>query len=252
MTNQETRDAMRGMIDNANDVVVFTGAGVSTESGIPDFRSPGAGIWNKISPIEFSDFISSAESRKTSWRRKFNGNDTMSNALPNRGHRAIAHLIDQGKASVVITQNVDNLHQVSGISNDQVLELHGNAKYAKCLTCDQRYELDDLERTFRDEGNVPPCTVCGGIIKTATISFGQSLPEAVLNAAVYASQACDLFIVIGSSLQVYPAAGLPELAKRGGAELVILNREPTPLDALANLVINDEIGPTLGEVVGVN
>ncbi len=252
MTRSERLVALRGMIDSAENIVIFTGAGVSTESGIPDFRSPGTGLWTKIKPVEFSEFVSSAETRKTSWERKFNGQDTMKNATPNRGHRAIAHLMDLGKASVVVTQNVDNLHQASGIADEKVLELHGNANFAKCLTCDERYELDDLEEQFRSEGEVQPCEICGGIIKTATISFGQALPQDVLMYAVYASEHCDLFIVVGSSLQVYPAASLPELAKRSGAQLAILNRDPTPLDVVADLVVNDEIGPTLGEVIGVN
>ena len=252
MTRSERLMALRGMIDSAENIVIFTGAGVSTESGIPDFRSPGTGLWTKIKPVEFSEFVSAAETRKKSWERKFNGQDTMAKATPNRGHRAIAHLMDLGKASVVVTQNVDNLHQASGIADEKVLELHGNANFAKCLTCDERYELDDLEQQFRSEGEVQPCEICGGIIKTATISFGQALPQDVLMYAVYASEHCDLFIVIGSSLQVYPAASLPELAKRSGAQLAILNRDPTPLDVVADLVVNDEIGPTLGEVVGVN
>lgn len=252
MTRSERLAALRGKIEDAENIVIFTGAGVSTESGIPDFRSPGTGLWTKIKPTDFNDFVSSAEIRKKSWERKFDGDDKMANATPNRGHRAIAHLMDLGKASVVVTQNVDNLHQVSGIRDEKVLELHGNAKFAKCLTCDERYELDDLESQYRADGEVQPCAICGGIIKTATISFGQALPQDVLMYAVYASEHCDLFLVVGSSLQVYPAASLPELAKRSGAQLVILNRDPTPLDVIADLVVNDEIGPTLGEVVGVN
>ena len=252
MIESRSRDSLKTLIDAAAEIVIFTGAGVSTESGIPDFRSPGTGLWTKIKPIDFSEFVGSAEVRQKSWRRKFEGSDKMDTAEPNRGHRAIAHLVDLGKASVIVTQNVDNLHQVSGVPAKQVLELHGNAKYAKCLTCDERYELGDLKEQFETEGEVANCAICGGIIKTATISFGQALPQDVLMRAAYASEQCDLFIVIGSSLQVYPAASLPELAKRSGAKLVILNRDPTPLDPIADLVVNDEIGPTLGEVVGVN
>ena len=252
MTELGALDELRSLIDAADDIVIFTGAGVSTESGIPDFRSPGTGLWTKIKPIDFSDFVGSAEVRRRAWQRKFEGQDTMAKAEPNRGHRAIAYLIELGKANVVITQNVDNLHQVSGIPSEKILELHGNAKYAKCLTCDERYQLDDLEKQFKANGAVEPCSICHGIIKTATISFGQSLPQNVLMRATEASELCDLFLVIGSSLQVYPAASLPELAKRCGAKLVILNREPTPLDVIADLVLHDEIGPTLGEVVNVN
>ena len=242
----------REVLDQSSAVVVFTGAGVSTESGIPDFRSPGTGIWNKISPIEFDDFVRSAEVRKESWRRKFSGDGKMEKALPNRGHRAIAHLIDTQKAHTVITQNVDDLHQKSGIPSEQILELHGNAHYVACLSCQARYELEDLKQQFDELGEVLPCRECGGTIKTATISFGQSLPVDVLSQAEVASHSCDLFIVIGSSLQVYPAASLPLLAKQSGATLVILNREETPLDPYADIVLHEEIGPTLGEVVGVN
>lgn len=245
-------EALQKLIDDAKDVVFFTGAGVSTESGIPDFRSPGTGLWTKIKPIQFEDFVNSAETRRLSWKRKFEGKDSMATAQPNRGHRAIAHLVDKGKASTVITQNVDNLHQVSGIPSDKVLELHGNAHYAKCLTCDQRYELAELKQQYKETGEVAPCRVCGGIVKTATISFGQQLPQRVLMDAVTASENCDLFIVVGSSLSVYPAAGLPEVAQRYGAGLVILNRDPTALDAMADLVLHSEIGPTLGSVIGVN
>ena len=252
MSDMSELDTFRDYIDRANDIVIFTGAGVSTESGIPDFRSPGTGLWTKIKPIDYQDFIRSEEIRKESWRRKFTGEDKMSSALPNRGHRAIAHLIDLGKASVVVTQNVDNLHQDSGVSSQKVLELHGNASYASCLNCHTRYEIADLREQYEKYEEVQPCVVCGGIIKTATISFGQSLPQRVLMQAVEASEQCDLFVVIGSSLQVYPAASLPEHAKSNGANLVILNREPTPLDRIADLVLNEEIGPTLGEVVGVN
>ena len=240
------------LLDDAENIVFFTGAGVSTESGIPDFRSKGTGIWNKISPIEFQDFISSEDTRKESWRRKFSGSGRHSKPTPNRGHRAIAHLIDLGKASIVITQNVDNLHQDSGVPDEKVLELHGNAQFAACLTCNHRYELIELRAQFNEIGTIKPCTICGGIIKTATISFGQQLPQQTLFHAELASQRCDLFIVVGSSLIVYPAAALPQLASQSGAQLVILNREATPLDDIADVVVNDEIGPTLGDLVGVN
>lgn len=252
MSTANDLNLLRTYIEEAKDIVFFTGAGVSTESGIPDFRSPGTGLWTKIKPIDFQDFVRSPDVRKEAWRRKFEGSDKMSDALPNRGHRAIAHLIDLGKASVVITQNVDNLHQKSGIPKEKVLELHGNASFAKCLFCNTAYDLSTLKAQFIELGEVAPCTVCGGVIKTATISFGQALPPDVLNQSIQATGNCDLFVVIGSSLQVYPAASLPEMAKSIGATLVILNREPTPFDRIADLVLNEEIGPTLGEVVGVN
>ncbi len=247
-------DRFRALIDAASRIVFFTGAGISTESGIPDFRSPGTGLWNKIKPIEFQDFVASEEVRQESWRRRFAPKEesNWSDAKPNKGHLGVAKLVEEGKATAVITQNVDNLHQDSGIPDEQVIELHGNTRYAKCLSCELRYELADLKRQFETLGRVEPCSRCGGIVKTATISFGQAMPEAAMAEAQAHTNACDLFIVIGSSLVVYPAAGFPEYAKRLGAKLVILNREPTPLDGIADLVLHAEIGPTMSYVVGVN
>ena len=245
-------DALRAMIDSARRVVFFTGAGISTESGIPDFRSPGTGLWTKIKPIQFQDFVASDAVRQESWRRRFTGDRAMESAKPNKGHDAIAKLIRDGKATAVITQNVDNLHQDSGVGADRIIELHGNASYAKCLDCDTRYEMAHLEQQFTGTGRVAPCGTCGGIVKSATISFGQSMPEREMRRAQEQTLSCDLFIVVGSSLVVYPAAGFPELAKQLGAKLVILNREPTPLDDIADLVVHREIGPALSYVVGIN
>ncbi len=236
------------LIERASRVVFFTGAGISTESGIPDFRSPG-GIWSKMKPIQFQDFVADEDMRKESWRRKFEGSDGMASAQPNSGHMALAKLIDVGKASCVITQNVDNLHQNSGIPDDKVIELHGNATYAKCLDCGRHYDFVPLEIAFKQCGEVPVCEACNGLIKTATISFGQSMPEREMMRAQDATLDCDLFIAIGSSLVVYPAAGFPVLAKEHGAKLVILNREATDVDGYADLVINDEIGPVLSQAV---
>jgi NAD-dependent deacetylase len=243
---------LTAIIESARNVVFFTGAGISTESGIPDFRSPGTGLWNKMKPIEFQDFVASDEVRQESWRRRFSGERTLENARPNKGHKAVAKLINTGKASAVITQNVDNLHQDSGIPDPQVIELHGNTSYASCLSCSTRMEMADVERQFLQHGRVEPCGRCGGIIKSATISFGQAMPEGPMQAAQSATEACDVMIVVGSSLVVYPAAGFPEHAKRRGATLIILNREPTPLDEIADLVLHEEIGPTLSYVVGIN
>lgn len=239
---------LSSLIENASRIVFFTGAGISTESGIPDFRSPG-GVWSKIQPIQFQDFVADPAMRKESWRRKFEGADGMANAQPNVGHRALAKLIESGKASHIITQNVDNLHQNSGIPDDKVIELHGNACYAKCLDCGAHYDFAPLKAVFKVEGEVPNCEMCGGLIKTATISFGQSMPEREMARAQEATLACDLFIAVGSSLVVYPAAGFPVMAKEHGAKLVILNREPTDIDRYADLVVNDEIGPALSSAV---
>jgi NAD-dependent deacetylase len=244
-------DDLRRMIGEARNIVAFTGAGISTESGIPDFRSPG-GIWTKYRPIEFSDFLASAEARRESWRRKFATHETMQKATPNAGHRALARLVEQGKMSAVITQNIDGLHQASGVPDARVIELHGNSTYAACLECGKRHELDWVREAFSDGERLPECTACSGTIKTATISFGQAMPEAEMERAHEATCAADLFIVLGSSLVVYPAAGFPILAKRNGARLAIVNREPTDQDGLADLVINAEIGATMSRAVGVN
>ena len=244
-------DDLARMIADARRIVAFTGAGSSTESGIPDFRSPG-GIWTKFKPIEFSDFIASADARRESWRRKFASDAVMKAATPNAGHRALARLVEQGRMSAVITQNIDGLHQASGIPDDKVIELHGNATYASCLDCGERYTLDWVREIFSLDERLPKCTACGGMIKTATISFGQSMPEDEMERAREVALEADLCITIGSSLVVYPAAGFPIMAKRNGARYVILNRDPTDQDPIADLVINAEIGPTLSRAVGVN
>jgi len=239
------------MIASSSHAVVFTGAGISTESGIPDFRSPG-GLWTKNQPIDFRDFVASEEARREAWRRKFNMDGVMKTAEPNRGHRAVEKLVRLGTVKSVITQNVDGLHQASGIPDAKVIELHGNTTYARCLECFERYELAPIRAAFEADETLPICEKCDGIVKTATISFGQSMPEVEMRRAEIEALAADLFLAIGSSLVVYPAADFPALAKRNGARLVILNREPTPLDGFADLVLNDEIGPVLGDAVGVN
>jgi NAD-dependent deacetylase len=225
-------------------ILVFTGAGISTESGIPDFRSPG-GVWSKMQPIYYQDFVASEEVRREAWRRRFSNADGWVGAKPNRGHHAVAELIRSGRASAVVTQNVDNLHQESGVPEDKVIELHGNSTYARCLKCHTRAELTDLESEFRQTGTVGPCKQCGGIIKSATISFGQQMPELPMRRALQETLACDLFLVLGSSLSVFPAADFPVRAKENGAKLVIVNRDPTPLDGIADLVIHEGIGDTL-------
>lgn len=242
-------DEFSRMLAASKRAVVFTGAGISTESGIPDFRSPG-GIWSQYQPIDFREFLASEEARRETWRRKIAVDETVSRAEPNRGHRAIAQLVGGGKVSSVITQNIDGLHQRSGIPEEQVIELHGNGTYAACLECMRRYQLADLFAAFKINEEPPVCE-CGGFIKSATISFGQPMPFEPMRRARAESTSCDLFIAIGSSLVVYPAAGFPAVAKQNGSRLVILNRDPTDLDYLADLVLNLEIGPTLGAVTGV-
>lgn len=227
---------------------MFTGAGISTESGIPDFRSPG-GVWSKMKPIYFQDFVASEEARFEAWTRVFNKTAGWTGASPNSGHFAVARLIASGKASAVITQNVDNLHQDSGVPAAKVIELHGNASYASCLSCGARHELEELEPGFVERGEIPMCFQCAGLLKTATISFGQPMPAGPMARAEEETLAGDLFLVLGSSLVVRPAADFPVLAKRNGATLVIVNREETPLDGIADLVIHDEIGSTLAAAV---
>jgi NAD-dependent deacetylase len=228
--------------------VIFTGAGISTESGIPDFRSPG-GIWTKMQPISFQDYLASPEARCLSWQRRLEMEETWKTVAPNEGHRAVAELVAKGKVSHVITQNIDALHQISGVPAAQVIELHGNTRVARCLDCGTRAEIADVLAHFQAHGEAPACAACGGVIKTATISFGQPMPEGEMARAQAATLACDLMLVLGSSLSVYPAAGFPLLARRNGARLAILNREETPQDVHADLVINAEIGPTMGLVI---
>ena len=243
-------EALRTMLEASRNCVFFTGAGISTESGIPDFRSPG-GVWTKYQPIDFNDFLASEEMRRESWRRKFATDDLIGKSEPNKGHLAVAKLARLGKAACIITQNIDGLHQRSGIPDEKIIELHGNTTYAACLECGRRSELDDIRPAFEKDETLPLCDQCNGIVKTATISFGQAMPLEQMQAAEAATLASDLFIVVGSSLVVYPAAGFPELAKRNGAGLVILNRDPTPLDRKADLVLHTEIGPTLADAVGL-
>ena len=239
------------VLEAAKRIVVFSGAGISTESGIPDFRSPG-GIWSKYQPIDFRDFVASEEARRESWRRKFATEETFAKAEPNRGHRAVAALVERGQASSVVTQNVDGLHQRSGVLEAKVIELHGNATYASCLECHSRYDLDPIRAAFQDDETLPVCAGCGGTVKTATISFGQAMPEEAMRRAELETLACDLFLVVGSSLVVYPAASFPALAKQNGATLIILNRQATPHDDIADLLLASEIGDTLGPAVGVD
>src|SRR5215475_1959683 len=168
-------ERLRDLIGSAHRIVAFTGAGISTESGIPDFRSPG-GIWTRYKPIYFDDFMSSEEMRRESWRRKFATDEVMLTAEPNAGHRALAKLVELGRMSAVITQNVDGLHQRSGIPDAKVIELHGNATYAACLDCGHRCELEPIKKAFLGSGKLPLCAKCDGIVKTATISFGQAMP----------------------------------------------------------------------------
>jgi len=237
------------MIAEASIIVPFTGAGISTECGIPDFRSPG-GIWTRNRPISFDEFVASPEARKESWRRRFAMEATFAAASPGRGHRALASLYRAGKIPAIITQNIDNLHQMSGFAAEDVIELHGNTTYARCVGCGKAYDLAWVKERFDAFGQAPDCATCGEPVKTATISFGQAMPEDAMRRAAELAQQCDLFIAIGSSLVVWPAAGFPRMGKNAGARLVIINNEPTEQDEMADLVIRYDIGETLGPFVG--
>ena len=251
MSVTEVPAKLQGLLADARAITVFTGAGISTESGIPDFRSPG-GIWSRHQPVLFDDFLRSAEARRAAWRLKFALDETLRDAKPNRGHRAVAELIRRGTATEVITQNVDGLHQAAGVPDSQIVELHGNTTYARCLECGRHHDLAPIRAAFLRDETIPVCAACQGLVKTATISFGQPMPAEPMARAEAATLSCDLFLVLGSSLVVQPAASFPLLAQRRGARLVIINRDPTPLDDAADLVLHAPIGATLGAAVGVD
>jgi NAD-dependent deacetylase len=227
---------------DAKSAVVFTGAGISTESGIPDFRSPG-GVWATSQPVYFDDFVASSEARYEYWRQKSISHRDFADSTPNAGHLVLARWQKAGLLDGVITQNIDGLHQDAG--NWDVIELHGTARYVACLECHARFDAERWTNRFLETDSVPNCPECGGIMKHATISFGQSLDSDVLERAATLAAESDLFFAIGSSLVVHPAAGLPPLAKRNGARLVIINRTPTDQDDLADVVLNESIGEAL-------
>ncbi len=209
-------DRLRGLIDQSPVVVPFTGAGISTECGIPDFRSPG-GLWTKNRPIPYDEFIASQDMRNEAWRRRFAMEASFAAAGPGRGHQALASLHRAGKIPALITQNIDNLHQASGFAPESVVELHGNTTYATCLGCGERYALSWVRERFEPAEEAPDCPGCGGYIKSATVSFGQAMPVAAMQRAEELTLTCDLFLAIGSSLVVWPAAGFPLMAKRNSA-----------------------------------
>ena len=244
MEQRHQIDALRDLLEASRRAVVFTGAGISTDSGIPDFRGP-RGLWKRMKPIDFSEFMASDAVRQQSWRQWFEHGSALREARPNSGHLAVARLVRDGPVSAVITQNVDNLHQASGVPPERVIELHGNATYARCLDCGRATGMPDVEREYRATGRVGACGDCGGIVKSATISFGQAMPEEPMRRAGEETLACDLFLVLGSSLTVYPAAGFPLMAAEHGADLVIVNEQATDMDGFARLVIHAGIGETL-------
>jgi NAD-dependent deacetylase len=231
-------------------IVVFSGAGLSTESGIPDFRSPG-GVWDRYNPEDFyfQNFLSSEVSREKYWQMSTEMYEPIKKAQPNLAHLAIAELEKLGKLDCVITQNIDGLHFKAGNSEEKVIQLHGTAMYVSCLSCNKRYDRDEIQERLKKGLKVPYCNDCGGPLKPATISFGQSMPERETEEAYHRSSLSDLFIVIGSSLVVQPAASMPLVAKRNGAKLVIINRDPTPYDGMADIVIHGQAGPTMASIL---
>ncbi|MBA7499704.1 NAD-dependent protein deacetylase [subsurface metagenome] len=242
-------DKVADLIINAERLVVFTGAGVSTESGIPDFRSPG-GIWDRFDPDDFTyqKFISHPEVRRRQWQMLQEGVLT-TKAKPNPAHYAIAELDRLGKLDSVITQNVDNLHQKTGVAEDKVFELHGNMQSAVCLSCGRSYPFEQIKARLDEGEEIPDCEACHGILKPAAVFFGEPLPAEVLEAATSRSSNSDLFIVIGSTLVVYPAAYMPIYAVRSGAKLVIINLTATPMDMEATVLIRAKAGEVMPKVL---
>jgi NAD-dependent deacetylase len=231
-------------------MVVFVGAGMSTESGIPDFRSPG-GVWDRYDPedFQFERFLADERSRENYWRMATEMYDSMKNASPNAGHLAIAELERLGRLDCLITQNIDGLHFKAGNSGERVLELHGTAMAVACMSCGKRYERGPVQARIEKGEKAPRCEACGGLLKPATISFGQAMPEWETAEAYRRSEASDLFLVVGSSLVVHPAASMPVAAKRAGARLAIINRDETALDSLADLVVHGEAGRVMAEII---
>ena len=242
---------LAGYIAGSQKLVIFTGAGVSTESGIPDFRSPG-GVWEKFDPNEFTfqKFMGSEESRQKSWAMSKEFYKTLSEAEPNAAHLGIVELEQMGKLNCIITQNVDNLHQKAGNSPEKVIELHGTAVWVDCLKCGKRYARAVIQEWLDDGVEVPLCGDCGGILKQATISFGQSMPVEETAEAEKRSRRSDLFIVIGSSLVVQPAALMPMFAKQGNSLLAIINMSETPYDNKADIIIIGKAGEVFEQIMG--
>jgi NAD-dependent deacetylase len=232
--------ALGRLIGAARRIVALTGAGISTESGIPDFRSPG-GLWTRIKPITFQEFVASEDARLEDWRRRFVMNEKLAAAEPNAGHYGLVKLAEEGRLVAVVTQNIDGLHQRAGLAEGQLIEIHGNSTRGRCVDCRAAMTLADARRIIDDTGASPRCD-CGGLVKAAVISFGERVPSDDLERAGRLAERAELFLVIGSSLQVQPAAMLPLVAKRAGASLAIVNRQETPLDAHADVIVREGIG----------
>ncbi len=240
-----TLEEFAGKIRQSGNIVVFTGAGISTESGIPDFRSPG-GIWTRYRPVTFQEYLSSEASRIEAWKRRLDGWEQYKNAKPNVGHYFVQSLDAKGKLIGLITQNVDGLHSAAGLPDEKIVELHGSNRKIICLECGRSYGPDAIIKRLVGDFASPKCDACGGILKSATVSFGQAMPEAAMRRAQEWTEQAEILIVMGSSLQVQPAASFPVVAKRNGALLAIINREPTPLDDYGDFVHQGAIGEFCG------
>jgi len=244
--------AAGALLERAERVAVLTGAGISTESGIPDFRSPG-GLWDRYDPsqLTFDRFCASEDTRRTYWEIATQSYPVMRDAEPNAAHRAVAAIERAGKLLKLVTQNVDGLHHRAGSTAPATIEIHGSAMRATCIDCGAEHDRASVHQRVLDGQAVPSCDHCGGRLKPATVSFGQAMPERETAEAFAAAADCDLMIVIGSSLVVYPAAGVPEAAVRAGAPLVIVNREPTPLDAHAEVLVHGAAGESMSRIVQI-
>ena len=247
---EESFDRAREILAEAKNLVVLSGAGISTESGIPDFRSPG-GIWDRYDPEEFTyqNYVANPAHRKRYWQMSLEIYPVLTGAEPNAAHRAVAELERRGKVRAVITQNIDGLHQRAGSSPDRVIEIHGTALEVVCLSCGERQPRERAQERVLAGEEDPPCTGCGGILKPATVSFGQAMPERETALAFEHAEQCDAMFVIGSSLVVYPAAYLPQRAVESGARLVIVNLQPTGYDAHADAVLRGKAGETMSRLV---
>jgi NAD-dependent deacetylase len=223
------------------EIVVFTGAGISTESGIPDFRSPG-GVWTRYTPIPFQEYMSSEKARVEAWRRRLETYEAHKTAKPNIGHYFVQSLDQKGKLIGLITQNVDGLHSAAGLADEKIVELHGSNRRVICMKCDKSFDPDEIVKRLVGDFASPKCDACGGILKSATISFGQAMPQKAMQQAQEWTERAEIFIIMGSSLQVQPAASFPVVAKHNGALLAIINREATPLDEHADFVHQGTIG----------
>jgi len=243
VSREEASQALTAEFRAARRAVVFTGAGISTESGIPDFRSPG-GIWSRMTPITYQEFLASERKRREDWQRRFAMARLLDECGPNAAHRAVAHLVREGVVSLVVTQNIDGLHARAGVPRERLVELHGTNDFATCLDCAARMEIAEAERIVEETARSPRCAACGGLVKAAVVSFGQEMPEEAMQRAMEAAVEADLFVAAGSSLVVYPAAAFPQIALEAGARLVIANREPTEQDSSAHIVVRTPLAET--------